>query len=204
MLNPSEIVMRPAGPTERVTAEMQTSQLPLPEATPSTMAERFAPGGQKVGADAPSRARAEMPAATRIVPEPPRLGAAGRWLLGASLLVSLVPTAIILALIWQGAIRLPQAQEMPIVLDLERHQDMKQIAAIAVPALPAPKAAEVKAKPEIALTTPARLDAKVGEEVDFDIAIDSADGLPARSVIAIRAMPEGASFSQGRPYADTE
>src|SRR5512145_2281579 len=137
MLNPSEIVMRPAGPTERVTAEMQTSQLPLPEATPSTMAERFAPGGQKVGADAPSRARAEMPAATRIVPEPPRLGAAGRWLLGASLLVSLVPTAIILALIWQGAIRLPQAQEMPIVLDLERHRDMKQIAAIAVPALPA-------------------------------------------------------------------
>ena len=205
MLNPSEIVIRPGGTADRGAAEGQASETPLPEPTPTIMAERFAPGGQKA-AEAPNRTRAELPAATKIVPEPPRPTTAGRWLLVSSILVSLVPTAIILALIWQGAIRLPSAPEMPIVLDLDRSQDVKQIAAIAVPALPAPRAAEVEAeaKPEIALTTPGRLDAKVGEEVEFNIAIDSADGLPARSVIAIRAMPEGASFSQGRAYAETE
>ena len=36
------------------------------------------------------------------------------------------------------------------------------------------------------------------------IAIDSAEALPARSVIAIRAVPEGATFSQGRPYGTAE
>ena len=46
--------------------------------------------------------------------------------------------------------------------------------------------------------------AKTGEELAFDITIDSADALPARSVIAIRAMPEGATFSQGRPYGASE
>lgn len=207
MLNPSEIAMRPAGSAERVTAEIQANQPSLPEATPSTMAERFAPGGQRPSAEAPGRTRAEPPPAPQIMHEHLRPASPGRWLLVASILVSLVPTAIILALIWQGAIRLPRAQETPIVFDLERHEDMKQIAAIAVPALPAlptPRAAEPEARPDIALTTPVRLEAKVGEEVDFDIAIDSAEGLPARTIIAVRAMPEGASFSQGRAYAKTE
>jgi hypothetical protein len=139
----------------------------------------------------------------QIAPEP-RPKTPGRWMLAASILISLVPTAIILALIWQGAIRLPPAHDAPVVLDLAPGEDMKQVAAIAVPALPAPRAADAAPKPEIALTTPARLEAKAGEEVNFDIAIDSAEGLPARSFIAIRALPEGASFSQGRAYAETE
>ena len=46
--------------------------------------------------------------------------------------------------------------------------------------------------------------AKTGEELAFDITIDSADALPARSVIAIRAIPEGVTFSQGRPYGASE
>jgi TPR repeat protein len=201
MLNPSEIVIRPAGPTERA-AEHGATQSPLPEATPSLMAERFAPGGQKAP-EAAGRTRAEPPPAMQIAPEP-RPMTPGRWMLAASILISLVPTAIILALIWQGAIRLPPAHDAPVVLDLAPGEDMKQVAAIAVPALPAPRAADAAPKPEIALTTPARLEAKAGEEVNFDIAIDSAEGLPARSFIAIRALPEGASFSQGRAYAETE
>jgi hypothetical protein len=72
----------------------------------------------------------------------------------------------------------------------------------AVPA--APPAIEVEAKAEIALTAPGRIEASTGDEFAFAIAIDSADALPARSVIAIRAMPEGAIFSQGRPYGDRE
>ena len=54
------------------------------------------------------------------------------------------------------------------------------------------------------MTTPPHLQGKIGEELAFDIAIDSDDALPARSVIAIRALPAGATFSQGRPYGTTE
>jgi hypothetical protein len=132
--------------------------------------------------------------------------ASGRGLLIASLIVSLVPTAIILALVWQGAIRLPGNAAMPLVLDPDDTPRQEEVAVAAMAAVPvAPSAeAEVEVKPEIVLSTPARIEAKSGEEVAFDIAIDSADSLPARSVIAIRTMPLGAIFSQGRPYDATE
>jgi hypothetical protein len=57
--------------------------------------------------------------------------------------------------------------------------------------------------PEIALSSPDRIEAKAGEEIDFPIAIDATETLPFRSVIAISAMPDGASFSEGRPYGVT-
>jgi hypothetical protein len=67
--------------------------------------------------------------------------------------------------------------------------------------LPSPAA---PAEPEVALTAPEEIVAKAGEEVAFTIAIDAADTLPERSVIAIRDLPKGATFSGGRPYGDTE
>ncbi|MGE5261293.1 MAG: SH3 domain-containing protein [Actinomycetota bacterium] len=56
---------------------------------------------------------------------------------------------------------------------------------------------------EVALSSPDRIEANAGEVVDFPIAIDATDALPARSIVAITALPEGASFSQGRPYGVT-
>jgi hypothetical protein len=58
-------------------------------------------------------------------------------------------------------------------------------------------------QPEIALSSPDRVKATAGEEIDFPISIDTTDTLPSRSVIAISAMPDGASFSEGRPYGAT-
>ena len=57
--------------------------------------------------------------------------------------------------------------------------------------------------PEIVVTSPQRLEAKAGEETEFAIAIDAAEALPERSLLAIIAMPAGASFSEGRPYGMT-
>jgi hypothetical protein len=57
--------------------------------------------------------------------------------------------------------------------------------------------------PEIALSSPDRIEAKEGEEIAFAIAIDTTERLPSRSVIAVSAMPDGASFSEGRPYGAT-
>ena len=59
------------------------------------------------------------------------------------------------------------------------------------------------AEPEIALSSPERIEAKAGEVIDFPVAIDATEKLPSRSVLAVAAMPDGASFSEGRPYGAT-
>lgn len=62
---------------------------------------------------------------------------------------------------------------------------------------------QAAALPDIALTSPEQIEAKAGEEIAFPITVDSTDALPPRSVIAVSAMPDGASFSEGRPYGAT-
>jgi hypothetical protein len=58
-------------------------------------------------------------------------------------------------------------------------------------------------KLEVALSSPERIEAKAGDVIAFPIAIDATEALPARSIVAITALPEGASFSEGRPYGVT-
>jgi hypothetical protein len=82
--------------------------------------------------------------------------------------------AILFVLLWQGMIGYPQASKTP-----------------------------AQAFAEIALSSPDRLEAKAGEEIGFAIAVDSTEALPARSLIAISGLPDGALFSQGRPYGMT-
>jgi len=202
MLSPSDIVVRPASLAERLAAEVPAEPPALPEPTPTTMAERFAPEAQKGLAEGPGRPLAEPAVMPGLIPEPARASSANRWFVLASILVSLVPTAVILALLWQGAIKIPGSSGTPIVFDQAHFPESELASVAAVPA--APPATEVEAKPEIALTAPGRIEASTGDELAFAIAIDSAEVLPARSVIAIRAMPEGATFSQGRPYGDRE
>jgi hypothetical protein len=53
---------------------------------------------------------------------------------------------------------------------------------------------------EVALTSPDLIQADGGAAVDFPIAIDATGALPARSIVTVAALPDGASFSAGRPY----
>jgi Bacterial SH3 domain len=202
MLSPSDIVVRSVSLAERLEAEVPAEPPALPEPTPTTMAERFAPEAQKGLAEGPARPLVEPVVTPGLIPEPARASSANRWLVLASILVSLVPTAVILALLWQGAIKIPGSSGTPIVFDQAHFPESELASVAAVPA--APPATEVEAKPEIVLTAPGRIEASTGDELAFAIAIDSAEVLPARSVIAIRAIPEGATFSQGRPYGDRE
>ena len=189
MLSQSDIIVRHGSLTERLAAAAP----PQAEPTPTTMAERFAPEAQKNagGGDGPPGRRPTPPVMPGIVPPRVRAGSSNRGLLVASMLVSLVPTAIILVLMWQGAIRMPGSDRAaPTVFDHEQFLEQPagfggRRAGDADPASPQPPAEAPKA--DIALTAPARLVAKTGEELAFDITIDSADALPARSVIAIRA-----------------
>jgi len=40
--------------------------------------------------------------------------------------------------------------------------------------------------------------------MSFPIALDGTDGVPVRSIIAVRGLPQGSKLSSGRPYDDTE
>lgn len=212
MLSPSDILIRPTSLNERLAAEKPAEAPALPE--PTIMAERFAPEAKKLPPEVPIRPVIEPKAIPRLMPAQTRTSSAGRWLLVASLLVSLVPTALILALLWQGAIKLPLPNSQPpssqikaADLDQPKAADQNQLAETehaSVAAAPVLAVAPPSPKSEIVLTTPARLEAKTGDELAFDIAIDSDDALPARSVIAIRALPAGAAFSQGQPYGTSE
>jgi hypothetical protein len=197
-LSPSDIV-RPASLAERLATAVPVEVPAQPEATVSSMAERFAPEGQKGLNEGPGRPLLEPAVIQGLIPQAARAPSANRGLLVASILISLVPTAIILALLWQGAIRLPGSERPIIAVDEDPPATSQQASVVS-----APLVETVQPKTDIALTAPGRIEAKAGEEVGFDIAVDSADALPARSVIAIRAMPEGATFSQGRPYGAME
>jgi len=56
---------------------------------------------------------------------------------------------------------------------------------------------------DVGLSAPGRIDADEGEATAFPIAIEAKTALPARSIVAVSGLPQGATFSQGRPYGDT-
>ena len=70
------------------------------------------------------------------------------------------------------------------------------------PASPAPE--PPAATPSAVLTIPDRIKAVAGETVSFPIALDGTDGVPSRSTIALRGLPQGSNFSEGRPYGEGE
>ena len=77
----------------------------------------------------------------------------------------------------------------------------------AVAEMPAPETILPKRAielPSVALSVPDAIAAEAGKEAAFAITLDSDDSLPPRSIITIRGLPEGTSFSAGRPFGDTE
>jgi Bacterial SH3 domain len=58
--------------------------------------------------------------------------------------------------------------------------------------------------PPPVLSAPTALEAAAGADVTFPIALDGTDGVPARSIIAIKGLPHGSALSSGRPYDETE
>jgi len=71
-----------------------------------------------------------------------------------------------------------------------------------VPAAAAPEARG--AAPMAVLTASDRIEAAAGGQVNFPIALDGTDGVPSRSVIAIKGLPAGSNFSEGRPFGESE
>ena len=112
-----------------------------------------------------------------------------KGLITALLGIALVPTAVLL---WQ---------RMPVGHGVAPAEELSVVSAPASTSSAQPE--QRSSALEVALSSPDRIEANAGDVVDFPIAIDATAALPARSIVAITALPEGASFSEGRPYGVT-
>ena len=187
---------------ERRDAERLEAEFPVgvrlaakPQPTASSMAERFAPQTLRA-------TREETPDIETTDPKPaslaPRLFTAPRQGVLAVLTgVAIAPAAILAGLLWFGAIRGPDVGS-DAGSSADNQPGSHQAAVAAAPAL--------RVKPqshEIGLTSPEEVVANAGDNVAFAIGIE-AKAVPARSVIAIRDLPDGAAFSKGRPFGSRE
>lgn len=212
--NPSGAIKSPRSLTERLAAE--TSGHAQIEAA-SFMAERFAPELPPLAVADAALGETPVPplGATSVPPlqdsavgqifPPKRESWANRILLGVLLVVALVPTIALALLYWQGDLSVSG----PVPVADERHDvpatkplQQASVAGLASPETVAPK--QDVELPSIALTVPGAIKANAGKETPFAIALDGTDALPPRSIITIRGLPEGTSFSAGRPYGETE
>ena len=108
-----------------------------------------------------------------------------RMLVAGLILVALLPNLTLGALFWLGVMNTPWSR--PVTAPNE-----------------SPLPAAQSAIPPPVLSAPAMLEATAGEQVTFPIALDGTDGVPARSIIAVRGLPQGSTLSSGRPHDDTE
>ena len=169
--------------------EIPLSRSAVSKTTFAEIAERFAPEPQSEEND---EACLSVPTSTSAPAAGRRRGLPLKALIAAVIGGALVPTTILFALLWQGMMQTRKDGAMPLAGGLS--------------AASTPNSsgwAQSSTAPEIALSSPQRIEAKAGEQIDFPLAIDATEKLPSRSVVAVSAMPDGASFSEGRPYGAT-
>ena len=108
-----------------------------------------------------------------------------RTLVAGLILVALIPNLTLGAIFWLGAINAPWSPAT--------HPPNESSGPAAQSAVPFP-----------VLSSPAMLEATAGGDITFPIVLDGTDGVPARSIIAIRGLPQGSKLSSGRAYDETE
>ena len=109
-----------------------------------------------------------------------------RALVAGLILVALVPNLTLGAIFWLGVIGAPWSRP-------STHPPNESSVPAAQSAVPSP-----------VLSSPVMIEATAGGNITFPIALDGTDGVPARSIIAIRGLPQGSKLSAGRPYDETE
>ena len=108
-----------------------------------------------------------------------------RTLVAGLILVALIPNLILGAIFWLGVIDAPWSPA--------KHPPNESSGPAAQSAVASP-----------VLSSPAMLEATAGGDITFPIALDGTDGVPARSIIAIKGLPRGSRLSSGRAYDQTE
>lgn len=120
-------------------------------------------------------------------------------LLAVLIVVSLIPTATIGGMLWQGVITTPWS------IDVAAGNDSQPLEAQQT-STPSPAAETLQPKQDVealsvTLTVPSTIEAEAGKESPFSITLNSAHP-PLRSIITIQGLPEGTTLSDGRPYGN--
>jgi Bacterial SH3 domain len=121
------------------------------------------------------------------------------WVLLAALIfIALLPNLTLAPIFWLRFFDKPIASPSPVSVNQGPTADHAVLSAnrsaienpstVATPVLSAPSTVEVT----------------VGKEMNFPIAIDGTDGMPASSKIVVKGLPPGSEFSNGLPVGDTE
>jgi Bacterial SH3 domain len=121
------------------------------------------------------------------------------WVLLAALIfIALLPNLTLAPIFWLRFFDKPIASPSPVPVNQGPTADHAVLSAnrsaienpstVATPVLSAPSTVEVT----------------VGKEMNFPIAIDGTDGMPASSKIVVKGLPPGSEFSNGLPVGDTE
>ena len=169
-----------ANSLSRAEAQPHTKN-PLRRAEEPTAALRLAPRAQSVAASGGQQLADQTP------PIPLLTFSSGiRALVAVVTFVALLPNLTLGAIFWLGVMSAPWSR--PVTL----------------PPNERPLPAARSAIPPAVLSAPATLELTGGKDVTFPIALDGTDGVPARSIIAIRGLPEGSKLSSGRLYDETE
>jgi Bacterial SH3 domain len=108
-----------------------------------------------------------------------------RALVAGLVLIALIPNLMLGAIFWLGAVDIPRSKS-PMITANDKP--------IASPS----------AVPTPVLSSPPSLEASPGADITLSIALDGTDGVPARSIIAVKGLPQGSKLSSGRPYDETE
>ena len=163
---------------------------------PRSLAERL----NKVEADAEPLGPEQTSEVSITAPDlGPRVS---NTLLAVLIVVSLVPSATIGAMLWQGVIRTPWSTDVVGGNDNSPRETEKALATRLPTETVQPKQ-EVEGL-SVTLTAPTTIEAEGDKEVPFRITLNSADPFPLRSIITIQGLPEGTTLSHGRPYSETE
>jgi len=168
-----------ANSLSRAEAQPHTNN-PLRRAEEPTAALRLAPRAQAVAASGGQQLANQTPSI------PLTFSSGIRALVAVVIVVALLLNLTLGAIFWLGVMSAPWSR--PVTL----------------PPNERPLPAARSAIPPAVLSAPATLELTGGKDVTFPIALDGTDGVPARSIIAIRGLPQGSKLSSGRLNDETE
>ena len=116
-----------------------------------------------------------------------------RALVAGLVLAALIPNLMLGAILWLGPVEIPGSKFPMITANDKPIASPSAVPALVLSSVPAP-----------VLSSPPSLEAAPGADINLPIALDGTDGVPTRSIIAIRGLPQGSKLSSGRPYDETE
>jgi Bacterial SH3 domain len=125
-------------------------------------------------------------------------------LLSALILVALLPNLTLAPIFWLRFFDKPTSTPLPVT---EKESATANQSIPATPTTLSANSSSIDNPSTVAtpvLSAPSIVEAIIGQDMRFPIAIDGTDGIPAASMIVVKGLPPGSKLSNGRPVGDTE